>query len=59
MNEHCYKWSIEKSGVPTDHDMVSVRFSTATTPNIGHGRWVMPLHIIKDSKVKGFTLNAG
>ncbi|PBK59905.1 DNase I-like protein, partial [Armillaria solidipes] len=59
MNEHCYEWTIEKSGVPTDHDMVSVRFSSATAPNIGHGRWVMPLHIVKDRKVKGFLLNAG
>ncbi len=59
INEYCYEWVIEKSGVPTDHDMVSVRFSTATLPNVGHGRWVMPLHIVKDSKVKGFLLNAG
>ncbi|PBK94268.1 hypothetical protein ARMGADRAFT_1045735 [Armillaria gallica] len=50
INEYCYEWAIEKSGVPTDHDMVSVRFSTATAPNVGHGRWVMPLHIVKDRR---------
>ncbi|KAK0484216.1 hypothetical protein EDD18DRAFT_1311909 [Armillaria luteobubalina] len=57
--EHCYEWGIEKAGVPTDHDMVTVRFSTATAPKIGHGRWVMPLHVVKDSHVKGFILRAG
>ncbi len=39
--------------------MVSVIFSTVTAPNIGHERWVMPLYIVKDSKVKGFLLNEG
>ncbi|KAK0484273.1 Endonuclease/exonuclease/phosphatase, partial [Armillaria luteobubalina] len=57
--KHCYEWGIEKAGVPTDHDMVTVRFSTATAPKIGHGRWVMPLHVVKDSHVKGFILRAG
>ncbi len=32
VNEHCFEWNIEKSGVPTDHDMVSVRYSTASAP---------------------------
>ncbi len=59
LSEYCYEWDSEKSGIPTDHDMVSVRFSTANTPKVGRGRWVMPIHIVKDSKVKGFIIKEG
>lgn len=59
INKHCYEWAIKKSGVPTDHDMVFMRFLTATAPTIRQGRWVMPLHIVKDSHVKEFLLKVG
>ncbi|KAK0475947.1 Endonuclease/exonuclease/phosphatase, partial [Armillaria luteobubalina] len=59
MNEHCFEWNIEKSRIPTDHDMVSVRYSMVTAPQIGHGRWAMPLHIVRDHIVKGFIIKAG
>ncbi|KAK0476583.1 hypothetical protein EDD18DRAFT_1312987 [Armillaria luteobubalina] len=51
-------WNIEKSGIPTDHNMVSVRYSTATAPQIGHGRWTMPLHIVRDRIVKGLAVTS-
>ncbi|KAF8869202.1 Endonuclease/exonuclease/phosphatase [Mucidula mucida] len=59
LSKYCYEWDSEKSGIPTDHDMVSVRFSTANAPEVGRGRWVMPIHIVKDSKVKGFIIKEG
>ncbi|KAK0496965.1 hypothetical protein EDD18DRAFT_1309406 [Armillaria luteobubalina] len=49
---HCYEWAIGKSGINTDHDLVSVWYSTVSAPNIGHGQWTMPLHIVRDCKLQ-------
>ncbi|KAJ3728225.1 hypothetical protein C8R42DRAFT_572072, partial [Lentinula raphanica] len=57
--DNLFEWKIETPGINTDHDMVSVRYTSQTAPKIGKGRWVMPHHIIYDKKVRDFINNEG
>ncbi|KAG1850502.1 Endonuclease/exonuclease/phosphatase, partial [Suillus tomentosus] len=41
-------WDSCTSAIPTDHRMVSVRFTPTTTPFIGRGRWSWPIGLIND-----------
>ncbi|KAJ7939101.1 Endonuclease/exonuclease/phosphatase, partial [Mycena leptocephala] len=41
-------WEIETCALPTDHKLVSVKYSSPKLPFIGRGRWCLPLHILKD-----------
>ena len=42
------KWDILTTGVPTDHCLVTANITAAKAPNIGKGRWTMPLHLMLD-----------
>ncbi|KAJ3764997.1 hypothetical protein FB446DRAFT_655855, partial [Lentinula raphanica] len=53
------EWKIESSGIKTDHDLVSVRFTSESAPIVGKGRWVMPHHIVYDKKVRDFLNEEG
>ncbi|KAJ7252020.1 Endonuclease/exonuclease/phosphatase [Mycena rebaudengoi] len=44
-------WTIEASGIHTDHQLVSFKYSDPRMPFIGKGRWVLPLHLLKDRKI--------
>ncbi|KAJ6560675.1 hypothetical protein B0H10DRAFT_1845626, partial [Mycena sp. CBHHK59/15] len=44
------RWQIEPSGIPTDHQLISVKYSDPKLPFVGRGRWQMPLHILKDQE---------
>ncbi|KAJ7723008.1 Endonuclease/exonuclease/phosphatase [Mycena maculata] len=44
-------WTIESPGIHTDHQLVSVKYSDPKMPFIGKGRWVLPIHLLKDKKV--------
>ncbi|KAJ3739892.1 hypothetical protein DFH05DRAFT_1379904, partial [Lentinula detonsa] len=59
IRENLFEWKIETPGINTDHDMVSVRFTSETAPRVGKGRWVMPHHIIYDKTVRDFINNEG
>jgi hypothetical protein len=52
-------WIIESSGIHTDHQLVSMRFSDPEMPFIGKGRWVMPLYLLKDKKVMSQVYDLG
>ncbi|KZT20342.1 hypothetical protein NEOLEDRAFT_1038675, partial [Neolentinus lepideus HHB14362 ss-1] len=41
-------WSITSSVVPTDHRLLTLRFSPLNAPRIGAGRWTWPLGLIND-----------
>ncbi|KAI0667434.1 Endonuclease/exonuclease/phosphatase, partial [Trametes maxima] len=41
-------WEIVDPGIPTDHKLVSCEIENREAPYIGKGRWIMPLHLIKD-----------
>lgn len=45
-----FDWEIKESAIPTDHAMVSVRYAPKEAPQIGKGRWTLPLAIINNEK---------
>ena len=46
--EATFDWDITPSPVPTDHWLVKVKYAPKDAPEIGHGRWTLPLHIIEN-----------
>jgi hypothetical protein len=44
-------WTIEPSGIHTDHQLISMRYSDPEMPFSGKGCWVLPLYLLKDKKV--------
>ncbi|KAJ3884888.1 hypothetical protein GG344DRAFT_60034, partial [Lentinula edodes] len=57
--EHTYDWEIEKPLIKTDHEMISVKYTSTLAPDIGKGRWVMPTHILYDKEVANFLQSEG
>jgi exonuclease III len=48
----CKGWDINTPPIPTDHDLISARISTPSTPIIGRGRWAIPTRIFKHKATK-------
>ena len=48
--QNSYNWSIQTTGIPTDHRAILAAVSCETAPHIGKGRWSMPLHLLHDLK---------
>ncbi|OJT01797.1 Transposon TX1 uncharacterized 149 kDa protein [Trametes pubescens] len=46
------EWKIDPVGIKTDHSLVSVMLTTPSTPEVGKGRPVFPLFLLKDKKLK-------
>ena len=42
-------WKHEETPVPTDHCLVAVRYAPAEAPDIGKGRWTLPVHMTENS----------
>lgn len=43
-----YDWKLTSSSVPTDHWLVAVKYAPKEAPQIGRGRWTLPLTLTKD-----------
>ncbi|KAJ3832002.1 hypothetical protein F5878DRAFT_548792, partial [Lentinula raphanica] len=59
IRDQLFEWKIESPGIKTDHDLVSVRYTSESAPVIGRGCWVMPPHILYDSVIKTFIETEG
>jgi ribonuclease HI len=46
IEDYVYEWSHAPCETPTDHDLVSVRFSPENAPEIGPGRPTMPVYLV-------------
>ena len=42
------QWTVEASEIPSDHQMISVRYAPERAPFIGKGRWSWPLGLLHD-----------
>jgi hypothetical protein len=42
-----FGWVIAPSPVPTDHWLVAIRYAPKDAPEIGKGRWTLPLHLLQ------------
>ena len=45
-----FDWDIKETAIPTDHAMVSVRFAPKEAPQMGKGRWTLPLALLNNEK---------
>ena len=50
---------MESPGLKTDHEMVSVRYTSESAPMVGEGRWVMPTHLLYDKVLADFIDQEG
>ncbi|KAJ7020354.1 DNase I-like protein [Mycena alexandri] len=57
--DHTFEWEITTVGIPTDYRMVSVKILDAKAPEIGHGRWVWPAHILNDKTLTKYIQDRG
>ncbi|KAF9778453.1 Endonuclease/exonuclease/phosphatase, partial [Thelephora terrestris] len=48
----CSNWETAPSPIPSDHDLITARISTPTSPKIGRGRWAIPTRLIKNKTIK-------
>ena len=46
-----FDWEIKESAILTDHAMVSMRFAPKDAPQIGRGRWTLPLPMLNNKKL--------
>ena len=54
------EWGIETSGVPNaDHRMVTVQVVNQNAPEIGKGRWSIPMHLLKDKPLQDYIHEKG
>ena len=62
LTQFTFHWTITPAAVPTDHLLVTVKYAPKDEPEIGKGRWTLPLHMTEnelflDAVVKrGITL---
>ncbi|KAF8240551.1 hypothetical protein L208DRAFT_1528123, partial [Tricholoma matsutake] len=52
-------WDISTPGIMTDHQLKSARISDNCMPNIGKGRWTLPLFILKDKNLTREMISLG
>jgi ribonuclease HI/exonuclease III len=54
-----FNWEMTPSPVPTDHWLVLVKYAPADAPEIGKGRWTLPLHMTENQKVLDAIIKRG
>ncbi|KAK0441752.1 Endonuclease/exonuclease/phosphatase, partial [Desarmillaria tabescens] len=55
----CRNWNIKTTHIPTDHKMILVELTDLKAPYIGHGRWTMPLYLLKNKSMMEEIRNLG
>ena len=50
LTTYTFGWVIAPSPVPTDHWLVAVRYAPKDAPEIGKGRWTLPLHLLQQKE---------
>ena len=46
-----FNWKIGPMPVPTDHWMVAVKYVPKDAPEIGKGRWTLPVRALENEKL--------
>ena len=46
-----FNWKTCPTSVPTDHWMVAVKYAPKDAPEIGNGRWTLPISALKDESL--------
>ncbi|KAI0048518.1 DNase I-like protein, partial [Auriscalpium vulgare] len=56
--KYVFEWGIIHTGL-SDHAMISVRYTPEDAPEIGPGRWTLPLFLLNDPEVIGPAVGLG
>ena len=54
-----FDWDIAPSPVPTDHWLVIAKYAPKDSPEIGKGRWTLPLHLASDEEFLNSVIARG
>ena len=54
-----YEWVQTPSPVPTDHWLVMIKYAPKEAPQIGKGRWTLPLDLLKDKDFVNQVISKG
>jgi len=46
-----FDWEIKETAIPTDHAMVSIQLAPKNAPQVGKGRWTLPLALLDNEKL--------
>ena len=57
--KNSFDWTINTSGITTDHQMISVQITDDTIPFVGKGRWTIPLNLLKNKMLMQEIQNRG
>ncbi|KAG1726452.1 Endonuclease/exonuclease/phosphatase [Suillus occidentalis] len=52
-------WATGPSTIPSDHNIVQVKFAPPNTPHIGKGRWTWPLGLLNEKNLIEYIVNSG
>ncbi|KAG2738107.1 DNase I-like protein [Suillus brevipes Sb2] len=52
-------WKTNPSNIPTDHNLVQVRYAPPNSPHIGKGRWTWPLGLLNEKTLLKNIVDAG
>ena len=50
LTQFTFHWTITPAAVPTDHHLVAVKYAPKDEPEIGKGRWTLPLHMTENKQ---------
>ena len=51
--------NIKTSPVPTDHDLVIIKYAPKDAPEISNGRWTLPLHLLNNKQFIKSVIECG
>ncbi|KAI0039430.1 DNase I-like protein, partial [Auriscalpium vulgare] len=54
-----FEWRHQIGALPSDHDLVAVRYAPLDAPEIGSGRWTLPLFLTNDDAFMADVLARG
>jgi exonuclease III len=54
-----FDWKMSPSPVPTDHWLVAVKYTPKDAPEIGKGRWTLPIRMLDNAKLIKTIIDRG
>ena len=54
-----FDWKMSPSPVPTDHWLVAVKYAPKDAPEIGKGRWTLPIRMLDNAKLIKTIIDRG
>ncbi|KAI0042969.1 hypothetical protein FA95DRAFT_1465218, partial [Auriscalpium vulgare] len=59
LRDSVYEWDVAPSPFRSDHLLVSLRYAPPTAPELGSGRWTLPLRLTSDAVFLAHVTKSG